>query len=339
MIGESIAGAVHKIMASEAKNYASIEFVRLPPSSKTDESYLSFIEGIKIASDTTVIFMGGSSMFLTPMAKNLDAFRLDGNHVIGAVNMRDDDMCDIASNDLINALNSIARQAHETFFVGPFPRLWKACCDRGDHFFVNFVPEEHLERLRDYPIFLQRSNSLLSAVRVVNLQSLFGPSILTGTYSLKDQIHLNKLAIRRLAVGILELIKSPESAPIGLYGDKLMSADIGFIEWHKAYLANSSEMCAPVTICKSLENILNSQPSSGDSAGAKHGPPMRRDRSDSRSSSSRDRGRERGRGGRGGYKRSNEYRREPYPTNSGGGHSRQRGGRRGSGRGHNWSWS
>ena len=120
-----------------------------------------------------------SSVFLTPMAKNFESFKLDNNHVIGAVNMREDELCDFASADLIASLNMIAQQSQETFFVGPFPRLWKACCERGDHFFVNFNPEEHLERLRDYPVFLQRSHSLMAAVRVINPQSLFGPSILS----------------------------------------------------------------------------------------------------------------------------------------------------------------
>ena len=173
--------------------------------------------------------------------------------------------------------------------------------------------------------------SLMPECKVINPQSIFGPSILTGAHSLKHQIHLNRLAIRRLAVGLLELIMSPKSAPPGLFGTKLMDNGISFVDWHKLFLKNCGVLCAPVTACQSLENMLNPQPPTGDHPGSQKANPMSRDQSESQSSFSS----ERGRGGHRDQRRSSEniqliQEGETFVKGEAG---------RGSRQGSSWSWS
>ena len=282
-------------------------------------------------------------MFLTPVKNDCDYVKVIDNHIAGCAAIRSNDQIDTSAEYMIKFLNHLTSISKRVIFVGLFPRFWQTCCRDGSHFHVNFSPEDHLRLIRDLTPFLQRSKLLSGKVDVLSLQSLFGPSIFSGNWSLKDQVHVGRSAIRRVSLGLLELIRKPDSTPAGLFGRKQIENDVPFTKWHHDYLVNDSS-CAPVDPGRNLCKILRE---AEEARGRAHSRDShRQDRSASRTDSHNSGGNRRG-------SWSHRSRFSPYPDSSRGRFSDSSRGRfsessrdrnqppvkRDNRPGRNWSWS
>ena len=351
IFGESIGEAVSKDIENFCDEDTSVHLIRIRPSSLASGSFLDDLELPQLTKDDYVIMLGGSSMFLTPIQNDFEVIKIVDNHVEGCVDIRPDDQVDTAVEYMVNFLNRLRSLTKRVIFVGLFPRFWKKCCRDGSHFHVNFSPADHLRLIRDLTPFLQRSRLLSDKVDVVSLQSFFGPSIFSGGWTLKDQIHVNRTATKKLALGLLDLIGRPDSAPDGLFGEKLLEDSVSFSRWHHAYLENDSS-CSSVEPGRNLSKIL--QEADEVRSRSLSGDFRRPDRSASRSDSHNSGGNRRGGWSHGhDSSRSHQSRFSPYPGSSRGRSSDSSRGRfSDSSRGHNfsparrdnrpgrnWSWS